>query len=107
MRERWGGCDGVVNDARIMVRKPLADLALAEWQAVLDTNLAALLRVVQAFEAELRARRAAVVDVASTRARMSKPHTESYAAKGGLVALTHALAVSLGPDVRVNTVSPG
>ena len=39
---------------------------------------------------------------------MSEPNTESYAAsKGGLVALTHALAISLGPDVRVNCVSPG
>jgi NAD(P)-dependent dehydrogenase (short-subunit alcohol dehydrogenase family) len=39
---------------------------------------------------------------------MSEPNTESYAAsKGGLLALTHALAISLGPDVRVNCVSPG
>jgi NAD(P)-dependent dehydrogenase (short-subunit alcohol dehydrogenase family) len=39
---------------------------------------------------------------------MSEPDTESYAAsKGGLVALTHALAISLGPDVRVNCISPG
>jgi len=39
---------------------------------------------------------------------MSEPNTESYAAtKGGIVALTHALAISLGPDVRVNAVSPG
>src|SRR4028119_1518100 len=45
---------------------------------------------------------------AATRARQSEPDTESYAAsKGGLVALTHALAVSLGPDVRVNCISPG
>jgi hypothetical protein len=48
------------------------------------------------------------VTVASTRALMSEPDTEAYAAsKGGLVALTHALAISLGPDVRVNCVSPG
>ena len=39
---------------------------------------------------------------------MSEPNTEAYAAsKGGLVALTHALAISLGPDVRVNCISPG
>jgi hypothetical protein len=39
---------------------------------------------------------------------MSEPNTESYSAsKGGLVALTHALAISLGPDVRVNCISPG
>ena len=46
--------------------------------------------------------------IASTRAHMSEPHTEAYSAsKGGLVALTHALAISLGPAVRVNCISPG
>jgi NAD(P)-dependent dehydrogenase (short-subunit alcohol dehydrogenase family) len=48
------------------------------------------------------------VNLASTRALQSEPGTEAYAAsKGGVVALTHALAVSLGPAVRVNSVSPG
>ncbi|NNA51280.1 SDR family oxidoreductase [Pseudomonas lactis] len=48
------------------------------------------------------------LDLASTRARQSEPDTEAYAAsKGGLLALTHALAMSLGPEVRVNAVSPG
>jgi hypothetical protein len=56
----------------------------------------------------LRARSGAIVNIASTRALMSEPDTEAYAAsKGGLVALTHALAMSLGPAVRVNAVSPG
>jgi len=50
----------------------------------------------------------AIVNIASTRALQSEVNTEAYAAsKGGLVALTHAMAVSLGPDVRVNAVSPG
>ena len=56
----------------------------------------------------MRAAHGAVVTIASTRAHMSEPDTEAYAAsKGGLVALTHALAISLGPDVRVNCISPG
>jgi hypothetical protein len=56
----------------------------------------------------LRQARGAIVNIASTRALQSEAHTEAYSAtKGGLVALTHALAVSLGPDVRVNCVSPG
>jgi NAD(P)-dependent dehydrogenase (short-subunit alcohol dehydrogenase family) len=56
----------------------------------------------------LKARGGAIVNIASTRALMSEPNTESYAAsKGGIVALTHALAASLGPDVRVNCISPG
>jgi NAD(P)-dependent dehydrogenase (short-subunit alcohol dehydrogenase family) len=56
----------------------------------------------------LRRSRGTIVNIASTRALMSEPDTESYSAsKGGLVALTHALAVSLGSDVRVNCISPG
>ena len=50
----------------------------------------------------------AIVNIASTRAHQSEPNTEAYAAsKGGLLALTHALAISLGPEIRVNAVSPG
>ena len=49
-----------------------------------------------------------IINISSSRDRMSQPQTESYtAAKGGIAALTHALAVSLGPKVRVNSVSPG
>ena len=75
---------------------------------MIDTNLTAAYLFARAAEQALRAARGAIVTIASTRALMSEPNTESYAAsKGGLVALTHALAVSLGPDVRVNCVSPG
>jgi NAD(P)-dependent dehydrogenase (short-subunit alcohol dehydrogenase family) len=56
----------------------------------------------------LRGDHPSIIHVASTRAFMSEPDTEPYAAsKGGLLALTHAMAVSLGPVVRVNAVSPG
>src|SRR5580698_1145633 len=75
---QFGRLDAVVSNAGIMIRKPL------------------------------RQARGAIVLIASTRALMSEPNTESYSAsKGGLVALSHALATSLGPDVRVNCVSPG
>lgn len=103
-----GRLDAIVSNAGFMIRKPLRALTLAEWSAVLGTNLTATFLLVREAEAMLRAAKGAVVTVASTRARQSEPETESYAAsKGGLVALTHALAVSLGPDVRVNCVSPG
>jgi NAD(P)-dependent dehydrogenase (short-subunit alcohol dehydrogenase family) len=56
----------------------------------------------------LREAKGAIVNIASTRAIMSEAGSEAYAAsKGGLLALTHALAASLQPDVRVNCVSPG
>lgn len=108
MRERFGPADGLVNNAGIMLRKPLAELALDDWQAVLDLNLTAAMRSVRALASDLAGSGGAVVNICSTRAHMSEPDTESYAAaKGGLLALTHALAVSLGPAVRVNAVSPG
>ena len=106
--DKFGRLDALVSNAGIMVRKPLRALTLAEWRKVLDTNLTAAYLFARAAEKPLRASRGAIVTIASTRALMSEPNTESYSAsKGGLVALTHALAVSLGPDVRVNCMSPG
>jgi len=106
--EHFGRLDAVVSNAGIMIRKPLRRLTLEEWRRVIDTNLTAAFLLARAAEKPLREARGAIVTIASTRASMSEPNTESYAAtKGGLVALTHALAMSLGPDVRVNCVSPG
>lgn len=100
--------DALVCNAGIMRRLPLAELTPDLFREVIATNLTSTFVLVRAAEELLRASGGAVVTIASTRARMSEPDTESYAAaKGGLVALSHALAVSLGPDVRVNAVSPG
>ncbi len=108
IRDRERRLDALVSNAGCMIRKPIRDLTLGEWNAVIGTNLTATFLLVRAAEAMLRAARGSVVTIASTRALQSEPDTESYSAsKGGLVALTHALAVSLGPAVRVNCVSPG
>jgi NAD(P)-dependent dehydrogenase (short-subunit alcohol dehydrogenase family) len=105
---RFGRLDAVVSNAGIMIRKPICRLTLAEWHRVIDTNLTAAFLLARAAEKPLRKAKGAIVTIASTRALMSELNTESYAAtKGGLAALTHALAISLGPDVRVNCVSPG
>jgi hypothetical protein len=106
--KEFGRLDALVSNAGIMIRKPLKDLTLADWRKVIDTNLTATYLFARAAQGALRAARGAIVTIASTRALMSEPNTESYSAsKGGLVALTHALAISFGPDVRVNCVSPG
>jgi len=106
--ERFGRLDGLVSNAGTMIRKPLLRLTTTEWHRIIDTNLTATFLFARAAERELRKARGAIVTIASTRAQMSEPNTESYAAsKGGLVALTHALAIGLGPHVRVNSVSPG
>lgn len=100
--------DAMVCNAGVMIRKPIARLSPQEWARVLAVNLTGSFLLVRAAEDLLRAAHGAVVTIASTRARMSEPHTEAYAAsKAGLVGLTHALAISLGPAVRVNCISPG
>lgn len=108
MLDRFGRVDGLVCNAGIMIRKPIHALMLAEWRRVIDVNLTATFLLARAAEKALRKAKGAIVTIASTRALMSEPNTESYSAsKGGLLALTHALSISLGPDVRVNCVSPG
>jgi hypothetical protein len=104
----FGRLDALVNDAGISHNVPLGELALADWNRVLAVNLTGAMLCAKHAAPHLRATRGAIVNIASTRALMSEANTEAYSAsKGGLVALTHALAVSLGPEVRVNCVSPG
>jgi NAD(P)-dependent dehydrogenase (short-subunit alcohol dehydrogenase family) len=106
----YGGLDGLVNNAGIADpgSGPPEALSLERWSRVLAVNLTGAFLCAKHAAPQLRSRRGAIVNIASTRALQSEPHTEAYAAsKGGLVALTHALALSLGPDVRVNCISPG
>ncbi|AJE20894.1 MAG: oxidoreductase [Pseudomonadales bacterium GWC1_66_9] len=98
-------CNAAVSDPR---NPPLAELKLSHWNQVLGVNLTGPLLLAKHCSAYLQAHRGAMVNIASTRAHQSEPNSEAYAAsKGGLLGLTHALAISLGPDVRVNAVSPG
>lgn len=107
----FGRLDGLVNNAAISnpYNAPVEQLDLAAWERTLRVNLTGQLACVKHAVPHLRrSPRGAIVQIASTRALQSEPHHEAYAAaKGGLVALTHALAVSLGPAIRVNVVSPG
>lgn len=107
----WAGrLDAVINNAGIAGPEngPVEDLSLEQWQRRLDVNLTGPFLVTKHAVPHLRATKGAIVNMASTRALQSEPDTEAYAAtKGGIVALTHALAVSLGPEIRVNCISPG
>jgi NAD(P)-dependent dehydrogenase (short-subunit alcohol dehydrogenase family) len=104
----FGGIDLLVNNAAIARGLPLAQLSLADWNRVLAVNLTGPFLCARHMAPFLKDRRGVIVNIASTRAFMSEANTEAYSAsKGGLVALTHALAISLGPEIRVNCISPG
>jgi NAD(P)-dependent dehydrogenase (short-subunit alcohol dehydrogenase family) len=106
----FGRLDGLVNNAGIAgpFTGPPEELRLADWNRVLAVNLTGPFLLAKHAAPVLRRSGGAIVNIASTRALQSEAHTEAYSAsKGGLVALTHALAVSLGPEVRVNCLSPG
>jgi len=108
--ERFGRIDALVNNAGISgaAGTPLERLSLEEWNRRIGTNLTGAFLMAKHCAALLRRVRGAIVNVASTRALQSERDTEAYSAsKGGLLALSHALAMSLGPEVRVNCVSPG
>jgi len=108
--ERHKRLDALVNNAGLArpPREPVEALSLEVWNRYLATNLTGCFLMTKHCVPHLRQARGAIVNIASTRAMQSEPHTEAYSAtKGGLVALTHALAVSLGPEIRVNCISPG
>jgi NAD(P)-dependent dehydrogenase (short-subunit alcohol dehydrogenase family) len=108
--ERLGRLDALVNNAGLAHPEdaPVERLPLAAWNRRIGVNLTGAFLMTKHCVPHLRRTRGAIVNIASTRALQSEPNTEAYSAsKGGLVALTHALAISLGPRVRVNCVSPG
>lgn len=108
VRERWQRLDGLVNNAGFMIRKPIKDLSLEEWQKVLGTNLTSVFLFARETQTLLSKHKGSIINICSTRATQSEANTESYSAtKGAILALTHSLAISLGPDIRVNCISPG
>lgn len=105
---RHGSLNAIVSNAGINLYRSLADWTLADWNRIIATNLTANFVLAKSAEPHLRRSKGAMVLMASSRAYMSEPGTFAYcASKGGIVALTHCLAMSLQPDVRVNCISPG
>ncbi|MFP5213468.1 MAG: glucose 1-dehydrogenase [Acidobacteriota bacterium] len=106
--ESFGGVDILVNNAGVFIEKRLEELTLQEWNRIISINLTGAYLCSRYAAVYLRKSKGIILNIGSTRSLMSEPDTEAYAAsKGGITALTHALSISLGPDVRVNCISPG
>ena len=106
--ERWGRLDVLVNNASSFYPTPVGEVTEAEWRDLVGSNLAAPFFLAQAAVPLLRAARGCIVNIADVYGhRPLAGHPVYSAAKAGLVMLTRALAVELGPEVRVNSVSPG
>lgn len=107
----YGHIDILINNAGISVFKPLFELSADEWDNIINTNLRSVFLCSSEAAKYMRHNKegGSIVNIASTRAIMSEPNSEAYAAsKGGIVAITHALAASLGEyRITVNAISPG
>ncbi len=106
--DTWGQLDVLVNNAATHgSRVPLVELGYAEWDAVLEANLAAAAFLSTQAGSTMTAS-GAIVNIASIQQRLPLPNYGAYiASKGGISALSNALAVELAPSVRVNLVAPG
>jgi NAD(P)-dependent dehydrogenase (short-subunit alcohol dehydrogenase family) len=104
----FGHIDFLINNAAVSAGCKPTELPRERWDHVLAVNLTGPFLASKHAAPHITARKGAIVNIASTRAFMSEPNTEAYSAsKAGLVGLTHSLAVSLGPDIRVNCIAPG
>lgn len=100
--------DVLVNNACRGSKGILSSLSYEEFDEILSIGLKAPYELSRLCRDELIKNKGRIINIASSRAFQSEPDTEAYAStKGGLVALTHALAISLGPDVLVNCIAPG
>lgn len=108
--DRFESLSGLVNNAGIADPHlgHIESLSLDNWNNIIGTNLTGAFITCKHAIPHLRKTKGSIVNIASTRAIQSEANTEAYAAaKGGIVALTHALSISLSGEIRVNAISPG
>ena len=104
--DKYGHVDYLINNAMPLM-KGIDECSYEEFQYALSVGVTAPFYLAKLFAPHF-SKDGAIINISSSRDRMSQPQTESYtAAKGGIAALTHALAVSLAGKVRVNSISPG
>ena len=101
--------DALVNNAAVQVAKPLVETTVEEWDSVKASNLRSVFLFVKLAYPLLKANGGAIVNVSSVHAIQTSANIAAYAAsKGGLLALTRAMAIEFAPDnIRVNAILPG
>lgn len=106
--DAFGRIDILINNAAIFDSKPLQDWSYEDWNHGLMVNLSGPFWCSKVCAPYLQASQGVIINLCSTRAFQSEAGSFAYSAsKGGIFALTHSLAISLGPDIRVNCISPG
>ncbi len=104
-----GGVDVLINNAGISIRHDFLDITPEEWDSVVDVNLKGVFYMAQTAARHMVEKGSGVIlNTASTAGTTGYPHYADYSAsKGGVIALTLAMALELAPKVRVNAISPG
>lgn len=107
--DRMGSVDVVINNAGISIRHDFLDITPEEWDEVLGVTLKGVFYVAQTAARHMMKEGSGVIlNTASTAGSTGYPHYADYSAgKGGVIALTRAMALELAPVVRVNAISPG
>jgi NAD(P)-dependent dehydrogenase (short-subunit alcohol dehydrogenase family) len=107
--QTYGKIDILINNAGKGLFKSPFDVTVEEWDDVIQTNLRSVFLCSREAARYMKQSGGSIVNIASTRAMMSESHSEGYAAtKGGIVAITHALAASFSEyQITVNAISPG
>ncbi|MDG5787696.1 SDR family oxidoreductase [Evansella sp. AB-P1] len=108
LKQRGESLHVIINNAGVSKFAPIDEVSFSDWEKIIHTNLSSVF-LFSKYGSRFMNEGGSIVNIASTRATMSEPHSEAYAAsKGGIVALTHALAASLAEKkIRVNAISPG
>ncbi len=108
VEQRWARLDVLLNNAGTILGKPLIDTTDEEWEHVLGVNLRGAFVTMRALVPLMQGRPASIVNVASGLGLVGAEQMSVYcASKGGLVLLTKAAALELGPQIRVNALCPG
>ncbi len=104
----WGCLDTLINNASSYFPTPVGNTTLNDWDKLINSNLRSAYFISQAAAAHLRDTQGSIINIIDVNGRKALPGHSVYSiAKAGLIMMTQSLAKELGPDIRVNAISPG